>query len=153
VNLGPNDVVLRVLSFANQTENGTWDVTLPPGSTLVVNARDFYSISNPDAWYVELSDEHGRITRSIAFPNRNNAPVKGSVPSGNATVHIRYFDGKERFPVKVAVQFQSITPPPPRISPQSILNYPSIVIYTASWATLIAIIVVMVWLHRRKKQK
>ena len=153
VNLSSNEVVLRVLSFTNQTENGTWNVTLPPGSTLVVKARDFYSISYPDAWYIELSDEKERITRSIAFPNTNNAPVKGVVPSGNATVRVRYFDGNERFPATVSVQFESITPPPPQIFPQSILNYPRIVIYTASWATLIAIVLVMVWLHRRKNKK
>jgi hypothetical protein len=153
VNLGPNDVVSRVLSFTNQTENLTLKVTLPPGSTIVVKARDSYSVSYPDAWYIDLSDENGRITRSIAFPNTNNAPVKGIVPSGNATVLFRYFDGKERFPSRVSVQFESITPPPPQISPQTILNYPIIVIYTASWATLIAIIVVMIWLHRRKTVK
>ncbi len=153
VNIGPNEMDLRVLSFSKQTENGTWNVTLPPGSTLVVKAQDFYSLSYPDAWYIELSDENGRITRSIAFPNTNNAPVKGIVPSGNATVLVRYFDGKERFPAKVSVQFESITPPKPQISPQSILNYPIIVIYSASWATLIAIIVVMIWLHRRKNRK
>jgi hypothetical protein len=153
VNLGSNEVASRTLSFTNQTENGTWNITLPPGSTLVVKAHDFYSVSYPDAWYIELSDEKERITRSIAFPNTNNAPVKGVVPSGNATVRIRYFDGKERFPATVSVQFESITPPPPQISPSLILNYPSIVIYTASWATLVAIIVVMIWLHRRKVKR
>jgi hypothetical protein len=152
VSLGSNEVVSRVLSFTNQTENGIWNVTLPPGSTLVVKARDLYSSSYPDAWYIELSDENERITRSIAFPNTNNAPVQGVVPSGNATVLIRYFDGKERFPAKVLVRFESTTPPAPQMTPHTILNYPIIVIYTASWATLIAIIVVMVWLHRRKTQ-
>ena len=96
----------------------SWNVTLPPGSTLVVKAQDFYSQSYPDYWYIELSDENGRITRSVAFPNTNNAPVKGVVPSGNATVLIRYFDGKERFPAKVSVQFESITPPKPQLPPQ-----------------------------------
>jgi hypothetical protein len=148
--LGPNEVTSRILSFSNQSENGTVYVTLPPGSTLVVKARDFYSIAYPDAWYVELSDEKGRITRSIAFPNTNNAPVKGVVPSGNATVRVKYFDGRERFPAKVAIQFESIAPPPPP-APQIILNYPIIVIYSASWVTLIAIILVMIWLHKRKK--
>jgi hypothetical protein len=153
VKIGPNQVNSRILSFMNQTENGTWKVTLPPGSTLVVKAQDFYSLSYPDYWYIELSDETGRITRSVAFPNTNNAPVTGIVPSGNATVLVRYFDGKERFPAKVSVQFESITPPQPQMPPQSILNYPIIVIYSASWATLIAIIVVMIWLHRRKNRK
>jgi len=153
VKLSSNEVVSRVLSFYNQTETLTWNVTLPPGSTIAITARDFYSISYPDAWYIELSDEQGRITRSIAFPNTNNAPVKGVVPSGNATVLLKYFDGKERFPARVAVEFTSMTPPPPQISPQTILNYPIIVIYTASWATLIAIIVVMIWLHRKKTVK
>ncbi len=116
-----------------------------------MKARDFYSIAYPDAWYIEMSDEKGRITRSIAFPNTNNAPVKGVVPSGNATVRVKYFDGRERFPAKVAIQFESIAPPPPP-APQTILNYPIIVIYSASWVTLIAIILVMVWLHQRKKE-
>jgi hypothetical protein len=150
--LGPNDVTSRILTFSNQTENGTWNVALPPGSTLVVRGKDFYSVSYPDAWYIELSDENGRITRSIAFPNTNNAPIKGVVPTGNATVRIKYFDGKERFPAKVAIQFESIAPPPLPPAPQTILNYPIIVIYSASWATLIAIILVMVWLHRRKQR-
>jgi hypothetical protein len=110
-------------------------------------------IAYPDAWYIELSDEKGRITRSIAFPNTNNAPVQGVVPSGNATVRVKYFDGKERFPAQVAIRFESIAPPPPPIAPQTILNYPIIVIYSASWVTLIAIILVMVWLHRRKKER
>jgi hypothetical protein len=153
VKIGPNEMVSQTLSFMNQTENGTWNVGISPGSTLVVKAQDFYSQSYPDYWYIELSDENGRITRSVAFPNTNNAPVKGIVPSGNATVLVRYFDGKERFPSKVSVQFESITPPKPQMPPQSILNYPIIVIYSASWATLIAIIVVMIWLHRRKNRK
>jgi len=151
--LGPNESTSRILTFSNQTENGIWNVTLPAGSTLVVKARDFYSISYPDAWYIEISDEKERITRSIAFPNTNNAPVKGVVPSGNAIVRVKYFDGKERFPAKVAIQFESIAPPPPPPAPQMILNYPIIVIYSASWATLIAIVLVMVWLHRRKKER
>ena len=150
--LGPNESTTRILTFSNQTEIGIWDVALLPGSTLVVKARDFYSISYPDAWYIELSDEKGRITRSIAFPNTNNAPVKGVVPSGNATVRVKYFDGKEKFPAQVSIQFESIAPPPPPIAPQTILNYPIIVIYSASWVTLIAIVLVIVWLHRRKKE-
>jgi hypothetical protein len=152
VTLGVNDVASRILSFTNQTESGIWNVTLPRGSTLVVKGRDFYSMSYPDAWYIEIGDENGRITRSIAFPNTNNAPVKGVVPSGNATVRVRYFDGKERFPARVAIQFESIAPPPPPVVPPTILNYPIIVIYSASWATLVAIILVVFWLHRRRKE-
>jgi hypothetical protein len=149
--IGPHEKISRVLSIRNQTEQGSWNVTLAPGSTLVVQARDFYPGSYPDAWYAEIADENGRITRSVAFPNRNNAPLKGVVPSGNATVFIRYFDGKGRFPAKVAVEFESVDSPTPPVPPQTILNYPIIVIYSVSWATLIAIILVMVWLHRRSK--
>ena len=152
VTIGEHDVSSRILSFTNQTEIGIWNVFLPPGSTIVVKGRDFYSMSYPDAWYIEIADENGRITRSIVFPNTNNAPVKGVVPSGNATVLVRYFDGREKFPARVAIQFESIAPPPPPIAPPTILNYPIIVIYSASWATLVAIILVMVWLHRRKKK-
>ncbi len=151
--IGAHEKASRVISIRNQTENGIWNVTLPPGSTLVVKVRDFYSTVYPDAWYIEIADENGRITRSVAFPNRNNAPLKGVIPSGNATVIIRYFDGKGRFPAKVAIDFESIDSPPPPVSPQTILNYPIIVIYSVSWATLIAIILVMIWLHRRKKEK
>jgi hypothetical protein len=152
VSISPDEPDSQILTFSNQTENAVWNVTLPPGSTLVVKARDFYSLSYPDAWYIEMSDERGRITRSIAFPNTNNAPIMGIVPSGNATVRVKYFDGKERFPAKVAIQFESIAPPPTPAPQQTILNYPVIVIYSASWATLIAIILVMVWLHRRKNK-
>jgi hypothetical protein len=151
--IGVHEKTSRVLSVRNQTENGIWNVTLPPGSTLVVKGHDFYSSTYPDAWYIEMGDENGRITRSVAFPNRNNAPLKGVVPSGNATVIIRYFDGNGRFPAKVAIDFESIDSPPPPVSNQTILNYPIIVIYSVSWATLIAIILVMVWLHRRRKEK
>ncbi|MCX6683192.1 MAG: LamG domain-containing protein [Methanoregula sp.] len=152
VTIGVNDAASRILSFTNQTEIGIWHVSLPRGSTLVVRGKDFYSKAYPDAWYIEIADEKGRITRSIAFPNTNNAPVKGVIPSGNATVYVKYFDGMERFPAKVAIQFESITPPPPPITPPTILNYPIIVIYSASWATLVSIILVMVWLHRRKNE-
>jgi len=153
VSIGAHEKISRDISIRNQTENGIWNVTLPPGSTLVIKVRDFYSTLYPDSWYIEIADENGRITRSVAFPNRNNAPLKGVVPSGNATVIIRYFDGKGRFPAKVAIDFESIDTPSPSVSPQTILNYPIIVIYSVSWATLIAIILVMVWLHRRKKEK
>ena len=152
--IGAQEQTSRILSFMNRNENGTWNVTLPPGSTLVVNAYDFYPRSYPDAWYIEISDEKiGRVTRSIAFPNRNNAPLKGDIPSGNATVFVRYFNGTGRFPSKVTVDFESLISPPPQAAPQrTILNYPIIVIYSASWATLGAIILVIVWLHRRRKK-
>jgi hypothetical protein len=143
----------RIFSIQNQTEQGIWNVTIPPGSTLIVRVRDFYSTSYPDAWYTEIADENGRITRSVSFPNRNNAPLTGVIPSGNATVLIKYFDGNGRFPATAAVSFESVDSPPPPVSPPTIFNYPIIVIYSVSWATLIAIILVMVWLHRRKKQK
>ena len=148
-----DDSSVRILSFSNKTENGTWSVTLPAGSKLIVSARDTYAKAYPDAWYLEIGDDHGRITRTIAFPNTNNAPAEGVIPSGNATITIRYFDGKERFPARVAVQFDSILPPvqPPLFTPQSMFVNPIIIIYSASWATLIALIVVVAWLRRRKR--
>ena len=150
---GERQQTTRIFSIQNQTEQGIWNVTIPPGSTLIVRVRDFYSTSYPDAWYTEIADENGRITRSVSFPNRNNAPLTGVIPSGNATVFIKYFDGNGRFPARAAVSFESVDSPPPPVSPPTIFNYPIIVIYSVSWATLIAIILVMVWLHRRKKQK
>jgi hypothetical protein len=127
-------------------------VSLPKGSRLIVRANDAYAKVLPDAWYVEIGDENGRIARSIAFPNTNNAPVEGVIPSGNATVIVRYFDGLYRFPSLVNVQFESVAVPPPPVIPKTILENPIIVIYSASWATLIAIIVVVFWLHKRRKQ-
>jgi hypothetical protein len=155
VQLGKGESVSRILSFSDKTENGTWSVALPAGSKLIVSAKDLSAKASPDAWYIGIGDEHGRITRTIAFPNTNNAPAEGVVPSGNATVNIRYFDGKERFPARVAVQFETVTQqaqPPPFI-PQNMFANPIIIIYSASWATLIALIVVVVWLHRRKKER
>jgi len=151
--IGAHEQSSRILSIQNQNEQGKWNVTLPPGSTLIVRVRDFYSASYPDAWYIEITDENGRITRSVSFPNTNNAPLKGVIPSGNATVLIKYFDGNGRFPAKAAVSFESVDSPPQPVPQKTIFNYPIIVIYSVSWATLIAIILVMVWLHRRKKQK
>jgi hypothetical protein len=153
VSIGLNDAASRTLSFKNQTETGIWNVTLPPGSTLVVTAKDLYSKSNPDSWYIEIADETGRITRSVAFPNTYNTPLKGVIPSGNATVYVKYFDGVGKFPATVSIQFESVSPPPPPSPPPTVLNYPIIVIYSASWATLIAIILVIVWLHRRKHER
>jgi len=149
---GPEESISRVLTFTSKGENGTWKITTQPGSKLRVRTDDLYANAYPDAWYVELSDESGRIDRTIAFPNTNNAPVEGVIPTGNATVHIRYFDGKERFPATVAVQFTTVAAPPILpVSPQNILSNPIIVIYSASWATLIALILVILWLHRRSK--
>ena len=155
VHLGQGQPVNHILSFSNKTENGIWKVTLPAGSKLAVSARDLYSRAYPDSWYIEIGDEHGRITRTVAFPNTNNAPAEGVIPSGNATVTIRYFDGRERFPAKVAIQFESIAPPvlPPSYIPQNVFVNPIIIIYSASWATLIALILVVVWLHRRRNER
>ena len=154
VQLRESESVTRILSFPDKTENGTWKVTLPAGSKLIVSARDLFSKAYPDAWYVEISDENERITRTIAFPNTNNAPAEGVVSSGNATVTIRYFDGKERFPATAAVRFESaiLKAEPQPFIPHNMFANPIIIIYSASWATLIALILVVVWLHRRKRE-
>ena len=154
VQLQGSESVTRILSFPDKTGNGTWKVTVPAGSKLTVSAQDLFSNAYPDAWYTEILDEHGRIARTVAFPNTNNAPAEGVIPSGNATVTIRYFDGKERFPASVAVRFDNTLPPaplPPFI-PQNMFVNPIIIIYSASWATLIALVLVVVWLHRRRKE-
>lgn len=155
LSVSPGQPVTRTLTFTNVSENGTWVVSVPPGSKLVVSARDLYAANYPDAWYVEIDDGKTRLDRSISFPNTNNAPVEGVVQSGNATVIIRYFDGNNRFPSSVRVTFQDVAMPPPRpqIIPASILSNPGIVIYSASWATLIAVLVVVIWLHRRKNKR
>jgi len=150
--LAGGESATRTLLFTDIAENGTWSVSVPPGSILEVKARDLYSSSYPDAWYVGIDDGGQRIDRSIAFPNTNNAPVEGMVPSGNATVSIHYFDGKYRFPASVEVTFECRPAPPipVQVIPKNILSSTGIVIYSISWATLIAVLVVVVWLHRRK---
>jgi hypothetical protein len=150
--LNNGETAFRTLQFNDKLENGTWHVSVPEGSRLVVKGRDLYSSAYPDAWYIEIADGTTRVDRSIAFPNTNNAPVSGLIPSGNATVYVRYFDGKYRFPASVEMQFQCVAPPPlpPVVIPKNILANPGIVIYSASWATLIAVLVVVIWLHRRK---
>ncbi|WP_321506167.1 LamG domain-containing protein [uncultured Methanoregula sp.] len=156
IHLGTGESVFRTLTFNGTDETGTWNVTIPPGSALEVQVRDLYSSSYPDAWYIEMADEKGRIDRSVAFASTNSRPVGGVIPSGNATVRVKYFDGKDRFPSTVDIRFDSRTPPPPSIaaiSPANILANPIIVIYSASWATLIAILLVIIWLHRRSKQQ
>lgn len=152
VRLGTNETAVRVLSFSDKSVIGTWKVFLQPGSLLSVRAYDSYMKAYPDSWYLEIADEQGRPARTVAFPNTNNAPAEAMVPSGNATVTVRYFSGNEQFPATVLLRLESHSPVPPRqIEPKNILENPIIVIYTASWATLVAILLVMIWLHRRRK--
>jgi hypothetical protein len=147
-----NETVARVLSFPDKTRNGTWQVSLQPGSLLSVQAYDFYMKAYPDVWYLEIVDEQGRPARTIAFPGRNNAPAEAMLPSGNATVTVKYFSGGERFPARVLLRMECLPPlHPPPAEPRNILQNPIIVIYSASWATLVAILLVMIWLHRRKR--
>lgn len=154
LSLAPGESATRTMIVPDLTVNGSWQVSIPPGSELIVSARDRYSQSYPDAWYVEIRDGLQRVDRSIAFPNTNNAPVKGFIPSGNANVTIRYFDGKYHFPASVEVTFRCVEAPvrPPEIIPRSIFANPGIVIYSASWATLIAVLVVVIWMHRRRQR-
>jgi hypothetical protein len=154
IRLAPNETAARVLSFTDKTVNGTWQVSLQPGSLLSVRAYDFYANAYPDEWYLEIADGSDKPVRTIAFPKRINAPAEAMLPSGNATVTVRYFSGNERFPAKVLLRFESLPPvPPSQAPPKNILSNPIIVIYTASWATLVAILLVIIWLHRRRKAR
>ena len=116
---------------------------------------DAYSTIYPDEWYVELKDQDTRLTRAVAFPATNNAPVSGTIASGNATVLVHYFGGPARFPAGVSVTFtctEQKSPNPVSSLPKAILEYPIIVIYTASWATLVALVVVIFWVHKRRSK-
>ena len=141
----------RVLRFDNKTQNGTWAVRLPAGSTLVVNTQDLNSLMYPDAWYIGIDGVNGKVNRGVVFPNTNNAGIAGMIPSENASVTIRYFDGPERFPSTVRVLFDSIPPQSQQTPANIIMSNPIIVIYSASWVTLIALVLVMVWLHVKNK--
>ncbi len=120
-----------------------------------MQAKDAYSGVYPDEWYVELKDQDTRLTRAVAFPATNNAPVTGTIASGNATVLVHYFGGTDRFPAGVNVMFTATeqkSPNPVSSLPKAILEYPIIVIYSASWATLIALVVVIFWAHKRRSK-
>jgi len=145
----------RYLIFSNRSETGTWHVRVPAGSQLTVGARDAYAKTYPDEWYVELQDQDTRITRVVAFPLTTNTPATGVIASGNATVLVRYFGGSDRFPAGVSVTFSSSPVQKSTVPslPAVILEYPIIVIYSASWATLIALVVVVLWLHKRRSSK
>jgi hypothetical protein len=152
--LGPGDTVAKRLTFSNQTQQGIWYVTVPPGSQLAVGAMDAYPNIYADEWYVELRDQDTRLTRIVAFPVPNNAPATGIIASGNATVLVHYFGGPDRFPASVGLTFTCTAPENQVISvPKAILENPIIVIYSASWATLIALIIVIVWAHSRRNKK
>lgn len=152
--LGPGETAAKWLTFSNQTEQGIWQVTVPPGSQLAVGAMDAYPTTYADEWYVELRDQDTRLTRIVAFPVTNNAPAAGIIESGNATVLVHYFGGPDRFPASVSITFSCTTPETQAPSmPRVILENPIIVIYSASWATLIALIVVIVWAHSRRNKK
>ncbi len=153
--LGAGESATRKLTFSNQSEEGTWHISVPPGSQLTVSAMDAYSTIYPDEWYVELKDQDTRLTRAVAFPATNNAPVSGTIASGNATVLVHYFGGPARFPAGVSVTFtctEQKSPNPVSSLPKAILEYPIIVIYTASWATLVALVVVIFWVHKRRSK-
>ena len=96
--LGAGNSTSRDLTFSNRTEEGVWHIAVPPGSQLTVQAMDAYSGVYPDEWYVELKDQDIRLTRAVAFPATNNAPVTGIITSGNATVLVHYFGGTYPFP-------------------------------------------------------
>lgn len=152
VQLGINATEVRVLSFPDKTVNGTWQVSAPPGSRLSVSASDYYPKTYPDEWYLGIASEPGTPVRTISFPNRNNAPAEMVLPSGRGTVTVRYFSGRERFPAKVVLRLESLPPlPPPEPEIHTLLQNPIIVIYSASWATLVAILLVMIWLRWRKR--
>lgn len=140
---------------AEENQTAVLNVNVPPGSTLFVGINDAYDPFYPDSWYFEVEENGRRLTRSIAFPNVRNTPSNPVIRSGNATVRIRYFDGTYRFPSSASVNLRVSEPPvrpTPTTAPQIVLN-PIIVIYTASWATLIALALVVFWLHRRHNKK
>jgi hypothetical protein len=148
------DRVLRKVIVTNPENKAVWNLQVPPGSTLTVQVRDAYSKVYPDSWYIEVGDNGKRITRSIAFPNTINTPTEAIIPSGNATITLKYFDGASRFPASAFVEVRCTAPPPIlQESLHPLFSNPIIVIYTASWATLIAVIIVIFWLHRRNKGK
>jgi hypothetical protein len=150
---GGEETVRKVI-VTGPEDHAVWKVQVPKGSTLTVNVRDAYSIVYPDTWYIEIVENGSRLTRSVAFPNTINAPTEAVIPSGNASITLRYFDGVNRFPASAYVNIRCSALPPVIQEPLNpLFSNPIIVIYTASWATLIALILVIFWLRRRNKGK
>ncbi|MGA2161529.1 MAG: LamG domain-containing protein [Methanoregula sp.] len=151
--LGVGETAIKRLTFSNQSDQGIWHVAVPSGSQLTVGAVDAYPGTYADEWYVELKDQDTRLTRVVAFPVAFNAPATGIIESGNATVLLHYFGGPARFPASVSVTFTCTKIESPVSSlPKVIFEYPTIAIYSASWATLIALVVVIVWAHKRRNR-
>jgi len=152
--MNDGEAVRRRVIVADDQEQAVWNVQVPLDSTIAVTVADAFSKVYPDSWYIEISDNGKRLTRSVAFPNTNNAPTEAVIPSGNATLVVRYVDGASRFPASAWVDVRCSAPPPPIQPPlHPIFSNPIIVIYTASWATLIALILVIFWLRRRNRNK
>lgn len=146
--------VTRRIILSGKDQSAVFNVQVPAGTTLYAGVSDAYSQIYPDSWYIEIGDNGKRLTRAIAFPNTINTPADAVIPSGNATVLIRYFDGMYRFPSSAYVTVRAVPPVVPLVpQPAQIFSNPIIVIYTASWATLIALVLVVFWLHRRNKGK
>jgi hypothetical protein len=152
--LQAGEEAVRKIIVTNSQGKAVWNVQVPRDSALTVTVRDAYPKVYPDSWYIELGDNGRRITRSIAFPNTINTPAEAVIPSGNASIILRYFDGANRFPASAMVDIRCTAPPPIIQQPfHPIFSNPIIVIYTASWATLIALVLVILWLRRRNKGK
>lgn len=149
---GSGQITQRII-ISDPNQVALLNVRVPAGSTLSVNVQDAYAPFYPDYWYIEIGDSGRRLTRTITFPDAINTPADAVIPSGNATVLIRYFDGANRFPASAYVSISSTSPREQPAEPlHPIFSNPIIVIYTASWATLIAILLVIFWLHRRSKK-
>jgi hypothetical protein len=152
--LGDRMLITRKMIASTPQDRAIWSVQVPQGSKLIVKVFDAYSLVYPDSWYIEIGDNGTRLTRAVAFPNTNNAPIEAIIPTGNATVIVKYFNGAGRFPASAYIDISCIVPAQVVTEPlQRIFSNPTIVIYTASWATLIALILVIYWLHCRNKGK
>lgn len=151
---GEQTLVHRII-FTGADQSATLTVQVPKGSTLYAGITDAYGKAYPDSWYFEITEDGRRLTRSIAVPGTINTPADAVISSGNASIMIRYFDGPKRFPASASVTLRTVAPPAPVLNPplNPIFANPIIVIYTASWATVISLTLVFYWLHRRKKQK
>jgi hypothetical protein len=155
IRLSGGEQVTRRVIFSSLDQSASISIQTAPGSTLSVGMKDAYSAAYPDSWYYEILENDTRVTRSIAFPNTINTPPSLVTGSGNVTVTIRYFDGTKRFPSSAYLTVRSTAPPVPVVkpTPAPIFSNPIIVIYTASWATLIAVVLVFYWLHARNRKK
>jgi hypothetical protein len=152
--LAPSQNHTRPLRFDSPSTQAVWSVRVPAGALLRVTLAD-PPASYQNTWQVDITDGTNRLGQATFGPSQQNVPAEAVIPHGNAEVTIRYLNGSDRFPAHTQVVFTSLegpavipagTPAPPPINA-------TVVIYSITGVAVIALLIVMVWLHMKRKEE